>query len=77
MKVNVEISGLTIGLDNSITDCMKSGKWGVRLVFCNDNNDGRCEIVLKNEEIPSLILQLENALNEIKKVKDKYDNSNF
>ena len=73
MKVKVEASGLTIGVDNSITDALKSGEWGVRLTFCNDDNDGRFEVVFNSKEVPSLITELEKALESIKKLPNMKD----
>lgn len=69
MKINLELSGLKIGVDNSITEAIHSKEWGVRLTFVDDNNTSRFETVINTKHIPSLIEKLQEVLIESEKLK--------
>ena len=65
MNINVEVSGLKIGIDNTITDAIKTGNWGTRITFLNNDYTGRFEVCLTEEETSSLILKLNQSLQAI------------
>lgn len=65
MKARVEASPLTIGTDNSVLESMQTGKWGVRISFTDEKHESRFEIVLKSEEVPLFINDLQKSLNAI------------
>lgn len=69
MKIKVEASGLKIGVDNSVTDAIRTGNWGIRLRFENNQNDGIFEACLTEDEAKSLISELQLSLFDIRKVK--------
>ena len=74
MKLKVEGSGLKIGVDNSITDSMQSGEWGMRFIFTNDDHTGRFETILPISAIRPLIGQLEKTLEEMEWLLEKNKN---
>lgn len=71
MKVRVDGSGLKIGVDNALTEALLTGKWGVSLLFTNDNNDGRFEFVLSIDEASDLVAKLTETINSIEQIKTK------
>lgn len=74
MKINVEGSGLAIGVDNSLTESIKTGSWGVRLGIKSDDNKQKFEFVLTLDECESLINDINKALIEIDKLKCAINN---
>ena len=62
MKFNVESSGLTIGLNNSITEALKTKKFGTRLSFSDDNHYSRFEVVLNETEAKLLLKKIQESL---------------
>lgn len=65
MRFKVEASGLKIGKNNSITESIKTGEWGVRLTFTNNESDARFEVCLKREEAVLLMKDIELSLDSI------------
>jgi len=48
----------------------------ISLVFSNDNNDGKCEVVFNGEEIHSMIEELVKVLDSIKTLESNYAKPN-
>lgn len=76
MKTKVELSPMTIGVDNAVTEAMQTGVWGVRLSITNDENNSRYDFVLTQEEAHSLALKIQgslNAMDDVKKLQGKFE----
>ena len=66
MKIKVEGSGLKIGVDNSLTEAIISGKWGIVLTFHDDNYENK--FILNIDESKFLAEKINNAIISTEKV---------
>lgn len=69
MKVRCEASGLKIGVDNSVTEALVDGNWGVRITFSGLELNNRYEVVLDSEEAISLVDKIQASMKAIQEVK--------
>ncbi len=69
MRVRVEANSLKIGVDGAVTEAIKTGNWGVRLTFTNEQHNSRFEAAISREEALMLINDLQKSLESIEEVR--------
>lgn len=69
MKVAVEQSACTIGVDNAIADAVQTGNWGVLLTFSGDELNNRYQAALSLDEARSLAAKLIKNVDELELLK--------
>lgn len=70
MQIKTELSGTTIGLDNSITESIETGRFGIRIIALDCDHKSRFEAILSMDETHELICNLQKSLNAFESVKD-------
>jgi len=73
MKIKAEASGLTIGVDNAITEALVSGKWGIRLSFSGEELNNRYEVVLSVDEARNFVENIQKSIDSINEIKGQYE----
>ncbi len=73
MKINVQPSGLKIGVNNAVTDALLNNKWGIELEFTNEEQDSRYRVVLSMDMAEKLLDQMISSINAIDEVQMKLD----
>lgn len=69
MKVRVEVSPMKIGVDEVLLEAFRTGNWGARLGFLNEENDCRFETVLTLNQIKQLIGELQVVQDGVERFK--------
>ena len=64
MKIKAELFGTKIGVDDNLTEALKTKKLGVLLQMYGENNQSKIEVILNKSDVESLIQQLMNALHQ-------------
>jgi hypothetical protein len=68
MEVKVEAYGTQLGKDNTITEALIDGKWGVRFSF-QSGHESRYDVVLTVEDAKALVEKIQASIESIAKVK--------